>query len=142
MILPRLIRCLALPALLLCASTTFALDLSGHWCGTWNSNCTRHKGPLQADFVRTDPTHYCVHFTGRFFKIMPFQYTVTLEVVEESADSVTLRGSSYLGRLFGTFCYTATADDCHFNASYTSKKDSGCFNLTRVTRTEPCATCQ
>lgn len=109
-----------------------AVDLSGCWEGRWSSHCTPHQGPLKATFVRQDDTHYCVHFKGRFFKLLPFKYSVMLEVVEETPEGVTLQGSHYLGRLFGTFTYTATATDCSFNANYSSCKDQGVFCLKKV----------
>ena len=112
-------------------SRLLATDLSGTWSGNWISCSTGHQGPLMARFTRCDGTHYRVRFSGRFFKIFPFHYTVTLKVVEETETMVTLSGSSYLGRLFGTFCYTATTDACHFNARYSSKKDTGMFKLSK-----------
>lgn len=108
-----------------------ATDLSGCWSGSWQSCSTGHAGVLRATFTRCDDTHYRVDFSGRFFKILPFRYSVTLQVVDETDESVTLAGSSYLGKLFGTFCYKATATDCQFRADYTSKKDRGMFTLTR-----------
>jgi len=131
--LPRSFR----PALLslvlvgVLAGSATATDLSGCWSGSWQSCSTGHSGVLRATFTRCDESHYRVDFSGRFFKLLPFRYSVTLTVVEETEDTVTLSGSSYLGRLFGTFCYTATADDCHFRADYTSKKDRGVFTMTR-----------
>ncbi len=114
------------------AQSALAVDLSGCWEGCWGSQCTRHKGPLKATFVKQDETHYCVHFKGRFFKLLPFKYSVVLEVVEDTGDHVTLSGSHYLGRMFGTFTYTATATACEFNADYSSCKDSGVFKLKKV----------
>lgn len=108
-----------------------AADLSGCWAGSWQSCTTGHKGPLRAEFTRCGADAYRVTFSGRFFKIIPFTYTVTLDVVSEDADGVVLAGRSYLGRMFGTFSYRATADDCRFTADYSSKKDSGVFRLTR-----------
>ena len=112
-------------------SRLLATDLSGTWSGNWISCSTGHQGPLTATFTRCDDTHYRVRFSGRFFKIFPFHYTVTLKVVEESETEVTLSGNSYLGRLFGAFCYTATADASYFNARYSSKKDHGMFKLSK-----------
>lgn len=108
-----------------------AADLSGCWSGSWQSCTTGHKGPLRAEFTRCGADAYRVTFSGRFFKIIPFTYTVTLDVVSEDAAGVVLAGRSYLGRMFGTFSYRATADDCRFTADYSSKKDSGVFRLTR-----------
>ena len=105
-------------------------DLSGTWQGTWTSCKSGHKGPMKAKFCRLKNGDYRVNFRGRFFKIFPFRYSVVLKVVEEG-DVVKLSGSSYLGRMFGTFCYSATADACQFRADYTSKKDHGVFSLKR-----------
>lgn len=108
-----------------------AADLSGCWAGSWQSCTTGHRGPLKAEFTRCGADAYRVTFSGRFFKIIPFAYTVTLDVVSEDADGVVLAGRSYLGRMFGTFSYRATADACRFTANYASKKDNGIFRLTR-----------
>lgn len=113
---------------------THATDLSGRWAGAWESRTSGHKGPLFAEFTRCGEGEYRVKFTGRFLKVVPFRYSVTLTVVEDHGDSVTLAGSSYLGRLFGTFSYRAAADGCSFQADYSSAKDSGTFRLTRAAR--------
>ena len=114
------------------AMPAFAVDLSGCWTGSWQSCTTGHSGVLRARFTRCGETQYRVDFSGRFCAFLPFRYSVTLDVVEDRADRVTLAGSSFLGRLFGTFTYTATADGVGFTARYTSKKDSGRFDLRRT----------
>lgn len=113
------------------AAPAAAVDLSGSWSGCWQSTSTGHSGPLRATFTPCGEGRYAVEFAGRFFKILPFRYSVTLCVVEDRGDGVTLAGSSFLGRLFGTFTYRADASDCHFEARYTSKKDAGVFRLDR-----------
>jgi hypothetical protein len=118
-------------AVSLASESLLAGDLSGCWAGSWQSCTTGHSGPLRAEFTRCDDDSYRVKFTGRFFKVVPFKYTVTLDVISEDAEGVVLAGSSYLGRMFGTFTYRASADDCRFTANYSSKKDSGMFRLTR-----------
>lgn len=130
--LPRLAAVCVLVSSLLVAGPAAAVDLSGSWSGTWESCTTGHAGPLRAEFTRCGATHYRVDFRGRFFRILPFRYSVTLDVVEDCGDRLVLAGSSFLGRLFGTFTYRATADDCRFTADYRSGKDSGEFRLTRV----------
>ena len=113
-------------------SAARATDLSGCWEGCWQSNSTGHKGVLRATFVRLDEGRYCAHFSGRFFKILPFRYSVVLSVIE-AGDQVQLAGQSYLGRLAGgTYTYRATADACRFEACYSSRKDQGRFSLTRT----------
>lgn len=114
------------------AAPAEATDLSGAWAGSWQSCSTGHSGVLKATFTKCGESKYRVEFRGRFCKVVPFKYSVTLNVVEDTGECVTLAGSSYLGRLFGTFCYTAQADGCSFTARYSSKKDSGKFVMHRV----------
>jgi len=115
-------------------STAVATDLSGCWTGSWESCTSGHSGPLNATFTRCGETDYRVKFTGRFLRVIPFRYTVKLTVVEDRGDELVLAGSSYLGRLFGTFSYRASATDGRFTAEYTSKKDDGTFRMTRSSR--------
>jgi hypothetical protein len=73
-----------------------------------------------------------VDFSGRFFKILPFRYSVTLDVIRDDGRTIELAGSSYLGRLFGTFRYQAQATEDRLTADYASCKDRGQFVLCRV----------
>lgn len=114
------------------SASAHATDLSGCWAGSWQSCSTGHAGVLKATFTKCGDGQYRVEFRGRFCKFVPFRYSVTLDVVEDTGECVKLAGSSYLGRMFGTFCYTAQADGCSFTASYSSKKDSGKFLMRRV----------
>jgi hypothetical protein len=59
-------------------------------------------------------------------------------VVEDNGQEVKLSGSHYLGRMFGTFTYTATATDCDFNSRYDSCKDNGYFKLKKVANFSCC----
>jgi hypothetical protein len=114
----------------LLAGEALAADLSGAWSGQWDSVSTGHTGPLRATFSRVNDSQYQVDFRGRFFKVIPFHYSVVLSAVEEG-DTVRLSGDSYLGRRYGWFHYEAVVvGDC-FTASYSSCKDSGEFRLTR-----------
>ena len=120
--------------LTLAVSPALAVDLSGCWQGTWESTSTGHSGLLRATFTPCGDGRYAVDFSGRFFRILPFRYSVPLRVVEDRGDCVTLAGSSWLGRMFGTFSYRASADDCRFEACYSSAKDNGIFRLSRSGR--------
>jgi hypothetical protein len=117
--------------MLLVAPRSEAADLSGCWEGRWMSCNTGHNGVLRATFCQVSPSAYQVDFSGRFFKVFPFRYSVVLNVVEDSGDVVRLQGNSYLGRMFGTFYYSATVTSGQFNASYTSCKDNGWFRMTQ-----------
>jgi len=126
----------AIGAALACAGVREcqAAELAGCWIGRWESCSTGHQGPLNARFCKLDDTHYRVDFSGRFFKIFPFHYSVTLAVTGHDGDTLLLSGSSYLGRMFGTFHYRARATACSFVADYTSCKDRGRFILHRTCR--------
>jgi hypothetical protein len=127
----RLIRAIfAVALLLVLPAACRAVDLSGCWSGSWESCATGHKGPLWAEFVSCGVNQYEVHFRGRFFKVMPFQYSVTM-AADERDGVVYLSGSKYLGRMVGTFSFSAAATDTCFNANYSSCKDSGQFKLSR-----------
>lgn len=136
----RAIRLLVVAASLVFAGEGIAEagDLSGCWSGTWQSCVTSHRGPLSAEFVRLDANRYEVFFNGRFFKLLPFKYSVVMTATEDSG-VVTLSGSQYLGRMFGTFSFQASTTDGDFNANYSSCKDNGCFKMTRCTYASDCA---
>lgn len=117
--------------LLLPASSARAQDLCGDWSGHWEDCKSGHCGPLKATFCKCDDCHYRVTFTGRFFKIFPFRYTVVLSVVGKQGDKVILAGESNLGPLFGTFTYHAEATASDFIATYSSCRYEGKFILAR-----------
>lgn len=121
------------------APSALAVDLTGHWTGQWISCTSGHQGPLQADFCRIDDGRYRVTFRGRFCAIIPFRYEVTLRVVSDDGENVTLAGSSYLGRIYGTFTYRATATATSFVSRYDSCRDDGKFVLRRCGSCAPCA---
>lgn len=119
--------CWSLP----CGADAGELTAEGCWAGQWRSCSTGHQGPMTAQLTECGEGKYRADFKGRFFKIIPFKYSVTLEVLESSEDAIQLGGSSYLGRMFGTFHYSATVTENEFKANYRSKKDSGVFSMQR-----------
>lgn len=112
------------------AGSARAVDLSGSWSGYWISDSTGHRGPLRCNFTRLDDGTYQARFSGRFFKVIPFRYSVDLNVVQDG-DTVILAGDQVLGRRLGTFHYDAEATCQEFVANYSSCKDQGRFVLTR-----------
>lgn len=135
---PFLLRALSISLLLVAPAVCQAVDLSGCWSGTWESCVTPHRGPLHAEFVRLDANRYEVFFNGRFFKVMPFRYSVVMTASEQDG-VVQLSGSKYLGRMVGTFSFNAAATDRQFNANYSSCKDNGKFTLCRCSYAPSCA---
>lgn len=128
-----LVAFFGLVALSLAARPAAATDLSGSWCGYWVSCTSGHKGLLRANFCKICENQYQADFSGRFFKVFPFRYSVVLNVVSDDGQNVVLAGSSYLGRMFGTFTYQANANACSFVSNYYSCKDDGKFVLSRCT---------
>ena len=108
-----------------------AIDLTGSWSGYWQSSTNRHHGPLHGEFCKIDETKYAVHFRGRLFRIFPFRYSVTLNVVGVEPGRVILAGDSRLGRMFGTFTYVGSATETNFVANYSSCRYEGQFVLKR-----------
>jgi hypothetical protein len=126
-----LLAVLLLPAAASADQPPCGPDLSGRWSGCWVSDKNGHHGPLRANFRRVSDTCYRVTFNGRFWKIVPFVYSVNLAVTGASGDAVTLSGDTPVGPLIGTFHYDAVATPCHFEARFTSRNDSGRFVLSR-----------
>lgn len=107
------------------------LSAAGCWSGGWLSCRSGHRGPMSATIVECGPDLIRADFRGRFFKVFPFKYSVTLRVIERQPDAIVLGGQSYLGRIFGTFSYTATVTEDSFEAVYRSRKDWGKFSMRR-----------
>ena len=105
-------------------------NLSGSWCGEWVDFNSGHRGPLRGEFRRCGDQQYEVTFVGRFWKIFPFCYRVTLDVVGQEGDALLLSGTQDLG-LFGCFRYTGRATACSFVADFSSRRYSGQFRLSR-----------
>ena len=109
-------------------------ELTGCWSGRWTNCNNPHSGPLHATFCKCGDDAYRVNFHGRFFKLIPFRYSVVLNVTKREGDRVYLAGESQLGRLFGTFTYTAEATEDCFLCHYSSCKYQGTFDLKRCCR--------
>jgi hypothetical protein len=125
-------RLLSLVALFVLPSMSVAQnpDLSGKWSGYWVSDTNGHTGPLHAKFKQLDCDTYKVVYRGRFAIVIPFRYTTTMDVVGRADGMVVLSAEKRLGPM-GTFRTTATATDSNFDATFTSRRDSGRFVLRR-----------
>jgi hypothetical protein len=105
-------------------------DLSGRWSGYWVSDTNGHTGPLHARFRQLDADTYRVAFRGRFAKVVPFWYTTKLHVTG-TGDGVILLAASQQLPLVGEYRTAAAATETNFDATFTSRKDSGRFVMTR-----------
>jgi hypothetical protein len=117
-------------ALFILASPARATDLAGSWSGHWIDTNNGHTGPLRATFRKCDEDHYRVTFSGRFFKVIPFRYTVVLSVTGREGDKVFLTGAQKIP-LFGTFTYTAEAEATDFVAHFCARRYQGELVLRR-----------
>ncbi len=115
---------------LLAAPPAPATDLTGNWSGQWQDTKSGHSGPLRATFCKCDEDHYRVTFSGRFFKVVPFRYTVVLTVTGTVDDRVLLTGEQNLP-LSGSFTYTAEATATDFTAHFCARRYRGEFLLHR-----------
>jgi hypothetical protein len=106
-------------------------DLTGRWSGYWVSDTNGHTGPLRAKFRHADPDTYRVAFHGRFWVVVPFWYTTKLQVVGAGDGVVWLAGSQRLGPGLGAFSTTAAATATDFDATFSSRGDSGRFVMSR-----------
>ena len=109
-------------------------DLTGRWAGCWVSDKNGHHGPLRAHITQISETCYRIRFSGRFWKVFPFVYSVTLRVVETQPGAVVLAGGMNLGPLLGHFHCEARVTACQFDARFHAKNDFGRFVLTRPGR--------
>src|SRR5688572_7646759 len=122
---------LTLATILLLTDASHGADLAGGgWRGSWVDNNSGHEGPLRARFRATTDGRYRVVFTGRFYKVVPFRFATTLNVVEQDCDRIVFAGESRIMG-FSRFSYHAVADSHHFNAQYHSRRWTGEFNLSR-----------
>jgi hypothetical protein len=112
------------------AQTLQAEEPCGRWSGRWCSTTNGRGGRLSARVEKIDACTYQVRFSGTFFKVVPFTYSVPMKVTGQADGRTQLSGQARLP-MFGQFCCNAEVTACDFVASYSSSKDSGQFILSR-----------
>lgn len=83
---------------------------------------------MRARVRAIDSNTYRVWYAGRFAKVIPFVYPAKLKRV---AGTTNVYSSSQHLPLIGEYRMTATVSSGQFQARYTSKKDSGVFQMSR-----------
>jgi hypothetical protein len=127
-----MIRCGLLVLAFMCCSgvSGIAQEPAGQWQGGWKSNTSGHHGPMRATITPRCDGNYDARFTGRFAKVIPFTYRVTMTPVATGPDGTTLVATKQMP-ILGEYRMTATVDGQSFNARYTAKKDVGTFQMRR-----------
>jgi len=123
---------LSLFLMILPASAIPAQDslAGGGFRGTWSSETHGNSGPMRAVVRPQADGAYRILFVGRFLKVVPFAYPVTLYAVGTTTDGVLLSGSRRLGP-FGKFTMTGTLTPLALDAEFHAKSERGRFTLTR-----------
>ena len=106
-------------------------NLTGNWSGSWKSDISGHEGPLKAKFTVSNETKIQARFTGRFFKLVPFRFNVTLDVVSQKDGVTKLQGKQDLGRALGVYHYDVIYKGDEFIANYKTDKDKGVFEVSK-----------
>lgn len=128
----RSIALLVLLGSIFCSSQSAkASNPEGRWGGTWSSQSSGHQGKLCARISQIDACTYKAKFSGTFFGIVPFVYSVPLTVTGQGEDGRTFLSGRARLPFFGTFCCNAEITQCDFIARYTSPKDNGQFVMRR-----------
>jgi hypothetical protein len=134
---PRFYHALVLFSFVLgCQSTTLsptqlplAQKIEGHWTGTWDCETTGHSGKLRCHLIHVENNRYQAKYTGTYMAILPFWYTVEMEINCSSQDC-KIKAEADLGWLGGGhYVYDGTIIGDSFKTNYTSKHHNGTFNL-------------
>ena len=112
------------------AGSASAKAVSGRWSGYWVSDRTGHTGPLHARVRPLDADTYRAAFLGRFAGVVPFWYSTKLHVVG-TGDGVILLAARQRLPLIGEYRTSAVVTAAGFDATFTSRSDSGRFVMTR-----------
>ena len=113
------------------AKSPVAQQIEGHWTGTWHCETTGHSGKLRCRLTYVDDNQYQAKYTGTYMAILPFWYTVDMEV-DCQAQACQIQAIADLGWLGGGhYVYDGTIIGDRFKTNYTSKHHNGTFELQR-----------
>lgn len=114
------------------AAASPAPGILGAWEGRWISAMNGHNGKLRCIMTQTGDNHYDARFRAKYKRILSFEYTVPLQVVQEG-NSFRFEGSADLGKLAGgLYTYKGAASSNTFFSTYDSKYDHGKFDMRRA----------
>ena len=111
--------------------------MEGRWKGTWYSETTDHTGVLRCIIERDDEGVIRARYHATYAMGLTFEYRMPMEV-ERRGDVLYFNAEADLGLLAGgVYQYEGTVEGDEFRSTYTSKGDSGTFQMTRVPEDEP-----
>ena len=110
------------------SDTASAQNPVGVWRGGWSSGTTGHHGPMRVRVRQTPHGDYRAVFAGRFAGVVPFVYGTTLTPTGYPGHYVSAKRLP----LVGTYEMSAVITPGNFHAHYTSRRDVGVFDMSRV----------
>lgn len=112
-------------------STAEARQPAAIYRGSWQSQSTGHQGPMRLRLTQKTDGTYNARFSGRFLKVVPFTYKVSMTSVCEEGCQKTLVATKRIP-IFGDFRTTANVSPTNLRAGYSAAKDRGTFTMKRV----------
>ena len=107
--------------------------MEGRWKGTWHSESTDHTGDLRAIIERNESGDLQARFHATYAMGLTFEHTMAMTDIERRDDVWHFSGEADLGLLAGgVYQHEGTVDGDVYFSTYTSKGDTGTFEMTRV----------
>ncbi|HSH95190.1 MAG TPA: hypothetical protein VK968_13645 [Roseimicrobium sp.] len=110
-------------------------DITGRWEGTWLSSSNGHTGKLKCIVTQRSGDEYEFRYWATFWKL--FSYSYAAEFKAPRVNGVyTIQGEKDLGWWAGgVYRHQGTASPTGMDSTYTSRYDSGHFQLKRPSTT-------
>jgi hypothetical protein len=106
--------------------------LAGRWEGTWKSDSNGHTDRMRCLIRHETNGLYTARYFAWYRRILTFSYDVPL-IAHDAGGRQEFKGLADLGWLAGgRYGYEGFSEGTNFFSTYTSKYDSGTFELKRV----------
>ena len=107
-------------------------SITGQWVGQWQNENGGHSGKMRAVITRLDDTHYLAQYHAKYGGMFTFESVVPLRIEQTEAQRVEFSGEANLGSMAGgLYEYTGHATPDEFISDYTSRGNTGTYELTR-----------
>jgi hypothetical protein len=109
-----------------------ASGIEDRWEGTWLSDANGHTGALRCILATDEVGTLNARYRARYGGCFSFEYTVPMAVWRDG-EVYRFSGEADLGLLAGgRYEYEGTVVGDAFTSTYTSARDHGTFQMTRV----------